>query len=155
MSDRIQNLVDLGKLVREPAGDEEVAGLFANALQAFEDACIPAMSLGGRLVRAYDAGRLAATAVVRSRDLRVRASNHHEVTLAVAQSMGSQELRIALRELDAIRPLRSDAEYGWKTSASASDAERTVDVVGRLLRHAAQNLREHRPALSPRIPLPD
>ena len=40
MSDRIQNLIEMGKLAREPAGDDEVAGLWANAVQAFSDACI-------------------------------------------------------------------------------------------------------------------
>ena len=81
MTDRIQNLVDAGRLSREPASDDEIAGLWANALQAFGDAQVESISANGRLLRAYDAGRIAAAAVVRSRDLRVRAANHHELTL--------------------------------------------------------------------------
>ncbi|HEY0016510.1 MAG TPA: hypothetical protein VGC13_09340 [Longimicrobium sp.] len=55
----------------------------ANAVQAFRDAAVEGVSANGKLVRAYDAGRIAATAIVRVRDLRVRAANHHELTLAL------------------------------------------------------------------------
>jgi hypothetical protein len=76
VSDRIQALIDAGRLVREPAPDEEIAGLWANAIEAFADARFTGLSANGRMVRAYDAGRIAATAVVRAHDLRVRATNH-------------------------------------------------------------------------------
>jgi hypothetical protein len=92
MTDRIQNLVDAGRLAREAASDEEIAGLWANAVQAFRDAAVEGVSANGKLVRAYDAGRIAATAVVRVRDLRVRAANHHELTLAVAALVSGAEL---------------------------------------------------------------
>jgi hypothetical protein len=154
MTDRIQNLVDLGKLARELAPDDEVAGLWSNALQAFGDACIRGMSPSGRLVRAYDAGRLAATALVRARDLRVRASNHHEVTIAVARFVGGDDLRRALGEMDGIRSLRTDAEYGWQAGATEADAERAVGVVRGVLLHAVQDLRGYRPTLSNRIQPP-
>ncbi|HEU4884535.1 MAG TPA: hypothetical protein VFT45_19930 [Longimicrobium sp.] len=100
MTDRIQNLVDAGRLSREPAPDGEIAGLWANAVQAFHDASAGSISANGRLVRAYDAGRIAAAAIVRSRDLRVRAANHHELTLAVAGLVSGADLAIAFHEMD-------------------------------------------------------
>ncbi|HEX6912256.1 MAG TPA: hypothetical protein VF142_17765 [Longimicrobium sp.] len=154
MTDRIQNLIDAGRLVRETASDIEVAGLWSNALEAFADASARVISAKGRLVRAYDAGRLAATALVRSRDLRVRASNHHEITLAAAGFVSAGDLAIALDDLEDLRTVRSDAEYGWESNVSAADAENALDVVRRILHHGTLNLRQHRPALGNRIQPP-
>ncbi|HEX6039337.1 hypothetical protein [Longimicrobium sp.] len=154
MSDRIQNLVDLGKLAREPAGDDEIVGLWSNALQAFADALVSGLSASGRLVRAYDAGRIAAMAVVRSRDLRVRAANHHEMTLAVARLIGGPELGQAVADLDGFRTRRTEVEYGWQVAVSAEDAERATEVARRVLRHGAIDLREHRTTLVNRIEPP-
>jgi hypothetical protein len=152
--DRIQNLVQSGRLAVEPAADDEIAGLWANAVQAFDDARIERMSANGRLVRAYDSGRIAATALVRSRDLRVRAANHHEVTLSVAVLLSEESLAEPIRELDGLRRLRTGLEYGWQAGASAADVDRALDAVGRILRHGAGNLREHRPAMADRIAAP-
>jgi hypothetical protein len=154
LTDRIQNLLDMGKLVHEPAPDNEVAGLWSNALQAFQDAHVPEMSASGRLVRAYDAGRIAAMAILRSRDLRPRASNHHEITISAAQGLAADELRKALGGLDVLRPLRAEAEYGWQVRTSAGDAERAMKVARQVLEHGARNLREHRPTLENRIQPP-
>lgn len=151
MTDRLRNLIEAGRLSPEPAGDDEVAGLWANALQAFGDAAIATMSPSGRLVRAYDAGRIAAMALVRSRDLRVRAANHHEVTLAAARALAAAELARALSDLDAFRARRADAEYGWRATITVADAERAAEIVRRVIREGARNLREHRPALATRI----
>lgn len=123
MVDRIQNLIEAGRLAREPAPDAEITGLWSNALQAYQDARVKNVSPTGRLVRAYDAGRIAAAAIVRSRDLRVRAANHHEVTLAVAALVSSAELAKAFAELDGIRRRRVDLEYGWQAGASEQEVE--------------------------------
>ncbi len=157
MTNRIQNLIDAGRLVREASSDGEVAGLWANALEAFADACnsVGVMSAKGRLVRAYDAGRLAATALVRSRGLRVRASNHHEVTLAAAAFVSEVDLALALGDLEDLRTVRSDAEYSWESNVSPADAEHALEVVRSVLRNGALDLRQHRPSLADRIHLPD
>jgi hypothetical protein len=147
-------LIDLGRLSREPAEDDEVAGLWVNALQAFGDAKVAAVSPSGRLVRAYDAGRIAAMSLVRSRDLRVRATNHHEVTLTAARAIAGDELGQALSELDEFRARRANAEYGWRPTISVADAERAVQIVRRVLEEGARNLREHRPSLAHRIQFP-
>ena len=151
MTDRIQNLIDMGRLLRDEAGDEEVAGLWSNALEAFADASVTGISAAGRLVRAYDAGRLAAAALVRSRDLRVRAANHHEITLVAASFTSSGDLEVALGDLQDLRTLRSAAEYGWQMSVSDDDAEDALAVVRRVIQGGAHNLQEHRPAIAARI----
>ena len=154
MSDRIQNLIDAGRLVREPAPDDEIAGLWANAVQAYSDTLVESVSANGRLVRAYDAGRIAATAVVRARDLRVRATNHHELTLAVAALASGADLARAFGELDGMRRLRVDLEYGWQAGASEKDVDRALDVVGRILSQGAAELGEHRPSVRQRLQSP-
>jgi hypothetical protein len=154
MSDRIQGLIDAGRLSRETAPDDEIAGLWANAMQAYTDATFPHLSANGRLVRAYDGGRIAASALVRARDLRVRAANHHEVTIAVASMLGSEELRNALRRFEAFRSLRSSIEYGWQAQASEEDVDRAVEVARTILEHGARELHQVRPAVASRIALP-
>lgn len=153
MADRIQNLVDAGRLAREPAPDDEVAGLWANAVQALCDAEVGSVSANGRLVRAYDAGRIAAAAIVRSRALRVRAANHHETTLAVAALVSGAELAWAFSELDGLRRLRTELEYGWQAGASEEDVARAVGVVRRIVRQGAAELMDHNPALQGRLEL--
>jgi hypothetical protein len=152
MTDRIQNLVDAGRLSREPASDDEIAGLWANAVQAFGDAQVESVSANGRLLRAYDAGRIAAAAVVRSRDLRVRAANHHELTLAVAALVSRPELALAFSEMDGMRRLRTDLEYGWKGGASDADVYRALDVVRRILHGGSVELAASRPSLAGHLP---
>jgi hypothetical protein len=154
MTDRIQNLIDAGRLAREPAPDDEIAGLWANAVQAFRDAEVEGVSTNGRLVRAYDAGRIAAMAIVRARDLRVRAANHHELTLAVAALVSGADLARALGELDGMRRLRVDLEYGWQAGASERDVGRALDVVGRILKHGATELAASRPSVRKRLATP-
>jgi hypothetical protein len=151
MADRIQNLIDAGRLSREPAPDDEIAGLWANAVQAFHDASVDSVSANGRLLRAYDAGRIAAAAIVRSRDLRVRAANHHELTLAVAALVSGADLAKALNEMDGVRRLRASLEYGWQAGASDADVQRALDVVHRILRGGSTELAISRPSLSARL----
>lgn len=151
MTDRIQNLVDAGRLSREPAPDDEIAGLWTNAVQAFRDAQVDVISSNGRLLRAYDAGRIAAAAIVRSRDLRVRAANHHELTLAVAALVSGADLARAFSELDGLRRLRADLEYGWQAGASGKDVGRAVEVVKRILLQGSAELIAARPVLAGRL----
>jgi hypothetical protein len=105
-------------------------------------------------VRAYDAARLAAAALVRSRDLRVRATNHHEVTLAAAGFVAGGSLAALVGELDELRTLRIEVEYGWASNVSAEDAQNALEIVRRFLDEGAPNLREHRPSLESRIQPP-
>jgi hypothetical protein len=151
MTDRIQNLVDSGRLSREPASDDEIAGLWANAVQAFGDSQVESVSANGRLLRAYDAGRIAAAAVVRSRNLRVRAANHHELTLAVAALVSGSELALAFNEMDGMRRLRTDLEYGWRAGAADVDVHRALNVVRRILHGGSVELVASRPSLSGRL----
>ncbi|HSU14217.1 hypothetical protein [Longimicrobium sp.] len=153
MTDRIEALLSAGMLARESAPDEEVAGIWANALKGYHDARAAGLSAEGRVIRAYDAARLAAYALVRSRNVKARAQNHHEVTLTAAGIIGGEDFERALRDVNQLRKLRNTLEYGWE-AASERDAERAVPIVARLLGLAAENLRAELPSIAARISTP-
>ncbi|HEV7589018.1 MAG TPA: hypothetical protein VGO40_12950 [Longimicrobium sp.] len=154
MTDRIQSLIDAGRLAPDDAEDDEIAGLWASALEAMSDAGVAGTSASGRLIRAYDAGRLAAFALVRSRNLRVRASNHHEMIIAVAGMVGGATLTEALDELDRFRKLRNHLEYGWERRATNADAARALAAIRHILEEGARTLVGQRPTLAGRVEPP-
>lgn len=154
MNERIRNLLDLGRLVHDAAPDEEVVGLWAHALEAYDDACLTNRAPVRRLLSAYDAGRLAALGVVRAANLRVRAQNHHEVTFAAAGFLAGEELEGLVQEFQALRLERVQIEYGWKGRASSGDVEKALSSVRRLLIHASRSILEQRPALKREIAPP-
>lgn len=148
MNDPIKNLLDMGRLVSEPAPDEEVVGLWAGAVEAFEDACLANRSPNRRLTAAYDAGRLSALALVRAGNLRVRAKNHHEVTLAAAGLMGSGELEELIQEFQALRLERIQIEYGWNARTTPAHVEEVLPKVRAILVQASRAIAMQRPAVS-------
>jgi hypothetical protein len=155
VTDRIRSLIEAGWLVADPATDEEVIGLWNKALGAWADAHVTANTDDARIIRTYDAGRLAATSLVRAYHLRVRAQNHHEHTLRTAALLGTGELRHSLDEFDRVRRLRSEAEYGWQSSSSGTPLSRGIELVGRILVLACTELRLSRPELAERIKHPE
>jgi hypothetical protein len=58
--------IEGGRAEERPAGDDEIAGFWSKAVVAYGDARLASASLDARLVRAYDAGPIAATAIVRA-----------------------------------------------------------------------------------------
>jgi hypothetical protein len=116
-----------------------------NALEAWADASLGIRGANRRLTSAYDAGRIAALAVVRAANLRVRAQNHHEVTLATAGLLAGGALQAMLQEFQALRLERVQIEYGWRTRASAADVERASAAVGGIMKLAAGWISTQRP----------
>lgn len=153
--ERIQSFVEAGWLAEAPASDEEVIGLWSKALGAWGDAHVTANTDEARVIRTYDAGRLAATAVVRAHNYRVRAQNHHEMTLRTAGALGGDELRRALNEFDRVRRLRSEAEYGWEPAPFESPLPHGMELVRRILSLCARELARARPALAERFHPPE
>lgn len=147
MNTRIANLISLGRLVEEAASDDEVRGLWSHASEAYEDATLPNRSPNRRLTSAYDAGRIAALAVVRASNLRVRAQNHHEVTLAAAGLLAGEALQMLLQEFQALRLERIQIEYGWKTRASVDDVNRVLPKVLAIPEHGSRWISSERPTV--------
>ena len=154
MNDRIDNLLRIDRLVHEAAPDEEVVGLWESAVEAFEDARLVVRSPKRRLTAAYDAGRLSALALVRAAGLRVRARNHHEVTLTAAGFLGGDELDELLQEFQALRLERIQIEYGWSASTSPAQIDEILPGVREILGLIGQAIREQRPSVRDRISPP-
>jgi hypothetical protein len=69
----VRRHLESGTLEARPSDDDEVAAFWRKALVAYDDSRLASSSLESRLLRAYDAGRIAAFAIVRSAGYRTRA----------------------------------------------------------------------------------
>jgi hypothetical protein len=154
VTDRIQVFIEAGRLARLSAPDEEVVGLWAAALEAFADGMIESISGRSRLGLLYDAGRIAADALVRAHDLRVRATNHHEVAIRTASLLSNEELAGAFGRLDGIRTVRAEAKYGWQAADVTEHLGRTAPLVRQILELTARELAKARPHLGARLAPP-
>jgi hypothetical protein len=155
MTDRLQNFVDAGWLQQNPASDEEVVDVWRNAIETLHDAAHAQLSPKNRILLGYDAGRLAAHAIVRSRDLRVRAGNHHEITIKTAAVLSDRELADELHALDDLRSRRHTLEYGWGAAPSDASAAAVLQTVRRILALGATLLRSLRPSIASQIAAPE
>ncbi|HEX6751494.1 MAG TPA: hypothetical protein VF092_29650 [Longimicrobium sp.] len=155
MSDRFQNFLDAGWLQPSPASDDEVADIWANALSTYHDAATAQLTPKNRTILGYDAGRLAAYAIVRARDVKIRAGNHHEITIKGAAALSEKELAGALYVLDDLRARRHALEYGWGAATSTDASTALLATVRRILELGADHLRNQRPSLASRIDSPE
>jgi len=153
--DRVKALLDARRLERDEAPDAEIVGLWRNALRVHESAYSLLNDPGTRVTLAYDSGRIAATAIVRSHGLRVRAANHHEAAITTARLLTEGDLAGAFDALNLIRPLRVELEYGWQRAATAAEARHTLQVVRTILQLGAAYLHERLPRLRESIALPE
>jgi hypothetical protein len=155
VTDRIRSFIEARWLDEHSAPDDEVAGLWLRALGAFADAHVQATTEEARVIRAYDAGRFAATAVVRAHNLRIRAQNHHEVVIRSAGVLGGAELQRSLNAFERLKGMRAKAEYGWENSPYALPLSHGLELVRRILDLTALELRTERPGIAERITLPE
>jgi hypothetical protein len=132
----------------------KVAGLWSKALGALADARVDSTTEEARVIRAYDAGRLAATAVVRAHNFRIRAQNHHELVIRSASVLGSDELRRSLEQFERLKTMRAKAEYSWENAPYVMPLSRAIELVRRILELAAAELRTQRPGIAVRISSP-
>jgi len=153
VTDRIQVFLDAGRLARSPAADDEVLGMWAAAVEAFEDGSSESISDRSRVGLVYDAGRIAADALVRSHDLRVRATNHHEIAIRTASLLADEELARAFGRLDGLRTIRAEAKYGWGMSDVTEHLAMATPLVKRILELTARQLGSARPHLGGRFAL--
>jgi hypothetical protein len=155
LNERIESLLASGRLERFDASDDEVVGIWANALQAFRDASLSSQSLRGRFTDAYDAGRVGAHAIVRCHGLRVRARNHHEMTIATAALLTDLQLAGGFDRLQAIRTARAEIEYGWSAEVTAKQVEDAAALAREILEGGARHIRAERKQIKRRIKLPE
>jgi hypothetical protein len=149
----IQSHLAARRLEERAADDAEVLGFWRKALQAYGDARNASASLENRFLRAYDAGRIAALAIVRAAGYRAKGSeSHHFVTFDVARSLvGDVGLASALNEMNGLRTLRHTVEYEPEDDVHADAVDAAVHVAEKVIDLGAKHLREARPSLGKRI----
>ena len=138
MDPRIQHLLDTGRLIRQSAPDEQVAGLWRDGMGAYEFACSPDRPPGQRLIAVHDTARMASLALLRAANLRERAKGDRETTFTAAGFLGGDELPELLGE---IQDLRSDH------AISAEDVREVIPTVREILIRARDRIVALRPAV--------
>jgi hypothetical protein len=111
-SQRIKNLLDMGRLRRQPATREQVAAVWRKTVESARDAALVDLSVDGSLRSAYDAGHLACQALLAAHGLRSGGvQGHHEATFAGAAALGHDGLDDLVPDSIEIRGLRRGSLY--------------------------------------------
>ncbi len=156
MNSTIENHLAARRLEAKPAGDEEVVALWEKAAAAYLDAINLSVRYQTRFLLAYDAGRMAASALVRSAGYRPKGrEGHHFVALEVARSLATvPELRDGFRQVDELRKQRHALQYEAYDDVDEAAAERAIQLATRVLALGAEHLVTTRPSLRARIQAP-
>lgn len=152
MNTTVQYHLDARRLEAWPADDNEVLGFWRKALVARDDARNASASPDNRLLRAYDAARLAAMAVMREAGYRTRGSeSHHFLTFEVARSLvGDAELRRALDAMNSLRKVRHEVEYEAEGEVDEEMVEKARGLAEQVIALGGEHLRNQR-----RLDLPE
>lgn len=157
MNSTVENHLSAHRLEQSPADDEEVLSLWEKAAAAFLDALNLSVRYQTRFLLACDAGRMTASALVRSAGYRPKGrEGHHFVALDVARSLaGMTDLRDGFWEINGLRRQRHALQYEAYDDVDEAAAERAVRVALRVLTLGAEHLVTTRPSLRGRIHAPD
>lgn len=150
MNSTVQNHLEARRLEERVANDQELTGFWQKVLIAYGDAVNAGGSPANQLLRAYDAARIAAFAILRASGYRTRGGDsHHYVTFDVARSLVSDaELRHALDRMDGFRRVRHAVEYEAHDDADESTAAEAVQLARRIIFLGHQWLQTQRPQLA-------
>lgn len=120
----VERLVEAGRLRVQPMRREQVAALWGKAVESATDAELPGMSVDGSLRSAYDAGHIAALALLAVHGLRTGSGQgHHEVAFAAAAGFGHAGLSDLVPDSMEVRSLRKGSLYDPTIAGPAERAE--------------------------------
>jgi hypothetical protein len=109
---RVRTLLEEGRLRAQPTRPEQVAAVWRKAVESAHDAELPGISVDGALRCAYDAGHMAALALLAAYGLRTGSGQgHHEVAFAAAAAFGREGLGDLVPDSMEIRALRKASMY--------------------------------------------
>ena len=143
----VQKLLELGRLRELPARSEEVAAVWRKAVESAGDAVLPGMSIDGALRSAYDAGHMAALALLAAHGLRPGGGpGHHEAAFAAAAALAYEGLEDLVPDSMEVRGLRKGSMYD-PVLAGADELQRALDWMRRTLPAIHHALQEADPAI--------
>lgn len=149
MDHRIQRLLESRDLEAVEPKDTEIIGFWQKACRAFDDARLPETSAEGSIDRGYQAGFLAATAVLHAAGYRVRGrgGGHHYNTFYALTALEDPDLARLAAELNDLRVRRHEALYEAVAEPEDEEVARLVLTVRELLRAGRSRLVAGRPGL--------
>lgn len=137
----MQAMVDANRLREQPANRTSVAAVWQKAVDSARDAELPGMSVDGSLRAAYDAGHLAALALLAAHGLRPGGGpGHHEMAFAGAAALGGVALADLVPDSAEVRGLRKGSMYDPVIAGPAEQRPRSTGCAGRCRRSAACSL---------------
>lgn len=108
----IRRMLEMGRLREQVATPEQVAAMWQKAVESARDAQLEGLSIDGALRLAYDAGHLAALALLATHGLRPGGGQgHHEMAFAGAAALGGEALSDLVPDSMEIRGLRKGSMY--------------------------------------------
>ncbi len=129
----IRRMLSMGRLREQPTTPEQVAAVWQKAVQSAHDAEIVEMSIDGALRSAYDAGHLAALALLAAHGLRPGGGGgHHEMAFAGTAALGIEALVDLVPDSEEIRGLRKGSMYD-PVIAGPDERELAIQWVRRTL----------------------
>lgn len=130
---RIQILLEGKRLRIQAFSDAAVVALWKKAVDSARDAELSELSSDGALRAAYDAGHLAALALLAIHGLRTTSGpGHHEMAFAGAAAFGDAGLEELISDSSEIRALRSSSIYD-PTVAGPIEVQRALAWIRKTL----------------------
>lgn len=126
-------MLDATRLREQAASPGSVAAVWQKAVQSAHDAELPGMSIDGSLRAAYDAGHMAALALLAAHGLRPGGGpGHHEMAFAGAAALGDPALADLVPDSEEVRGLRTSSMYD-PVIAGATERRLALDWMRRTL----------------------
>lgn len=131
--DRIRLLLDDRRLKEQDFAQLDVAAVWQKATESANDAAIKQLSVDSALRLAYDAGHLAALALLAVHGLKPSSGQgHHEMAFHAAAALGGAALGDLVAESEEIRGLRKGSMYD-PAIAGESERKLALEWIGRTL----------------------
>lgn len=147
----IRRLLEARQLEEASVSDDQVAGLWGKALEAYRDSFGEPRSRNGRFRDLYEAGRIAATALVAAAGYRPRGQAHHHAALQAAAALSPEAVEEAVFTVEGARGHRHETNYGSADVLQDEDVAEIRAAVTVLLTAGADHLVALRPRLAGRI----
>lgn len=148
---QIQVLLDGHKLEAFAFSDDQVVGLWNKAVEAYNDSLARPRSRNGQFRDLYEAGRIAATAIVAAAGYRPKGQAHHYAVLQAAAALSPEAVATAVFGVEGVRGNRHETNYSSADVIDEDDVAEIRQFVEVILSDGARHLRTLRPSAAHRI----
>ena len=130
---RVRLLLDDRRIKEQEFGQPDVIAVWKKATDSGRDALLNGLSVDSAIRLAYDAGHLAALALLAVNGLKPSSGQgHHELTFHAAAALGGPALEDLVADSEEIRALRKGSMYD-PTIAGETERKHALDWISRTL----------------------